>query len=168
MAQEHSSPLEEKSLTHWQIQSPLGQFTVNERAVSSGDHSFTATADGRYTYCFSNDHWGTHEKEVSFNVHGIVYVPENEAPQDPLEKEGMNYISRSNIVHWLMITQSSICQNFSTRSRTSSRTWSCASEHTATPPRARIQESSGGAYSSWALSSARAYSKCGGCAASSR
>lgn len=44
--------------------------------------------DGRYTYCFSNEHWSATTKEVSFNVHGIVYVPESEAPQDPLEKEG--------------------------------------------------------------------------------
>jgi hypothetical protein len=56
--------------------------------VSSGDHSFDAKEDGKYTYCFNNEHWGANTKEVSFNVHGIVYVPEHEAPQDPLEKEG--------------------------------------------------------------------------------
>jgi hypothetical protein len=43
--------------------------------------------DGKYTYCFSNDHWGASSKEVSFNVHGIVYVSESDAPQDPLEVE---------------------------------------------------------------------------------
>jgi hypothetical protein len=43
--------------------------------------------DGRYVYCFSNEHWSANTKEVSFNVHGIVYVPESEAPQDPLEQE---------------------------------------------------------------------------------
>lgn len=56
--------------------------------MSSGDHSFVAQEDGKYTYCFNNEHWGANTKEVSFNVHGIVYVPESEAPQDPLEKEG--------------------------------------------------------------------------------
>lgn len=61
---------------------------THERSVSSGDHSFVAHQDGRYTYCFSNEHWAANTKEVSFNVHGIVYVPESEAPQDPLEKEG--------------------------------------------------------------------------------
>lgn len=40
-----------------------------------------------YTYCFSNEHWSATSKEVSFNVHGIVYVPESEATADPLEKE---------------------------------------------------------------------------------
>ncbi|KAL7778693.1 hypothetical protein CFE70_008194 [Pyrenophora teres f. teres 0-1] len=62
-------------------------FWVHERGVSSGDHSFEAKEDGKYTYCFNNEHWGANTKEVSFNVHGIVYVPESEAPQDPLEKE---------------------------------------------------------------------------------
>ncbi|TKA81453.1 hypothetical protein B0A49_00296 [Cryomyces minteri] len=69
------------------IQNPANSYQVHERAVSSGDHSFVASMDGRYTYCFSNEHWSANTKEVSFNVHGIVYVPESEAPQDPLEKE---------------------------------------------------------------------------------
>jgi hypothetical protein len=57
--------------------------------VSNGDYSFDAKHDGKYTYCFSNENWSSNTKEVSFNVHGIVYVPESEAPQDPLEQEGM-------------------------------------------------------------------------------
>src|ERR1700760_4237779 len=60
-----------------------------ERSVANGDHSFVAGMDGKYVYCFSNEAWSSNTKEVSFNVHGIVYVPESEAPQDPLETEGM-------------------------------------------------------------------------------
>jgi hypothetical protein len=71
-----------------QIETPSRSFQVHERGVSSGDHSFHAAEDGKYIYCFNNEHWGANTKEVSFNVHGIVYVPEAEAPQDPLEKEG--------------------------------------------------------------------------------
>lgn len=56
--------------------------------MSNGDHSFTAKHDGKFSYCFGNDHWGAASKEVSFNVHGIVYVSESDAPQDPLESEG--------------------------------------------------------------------------------
>lgn len=56
--------------------------------MSSGDHSFTATMDGKYQYCFSNEAWSSNTKEVSFNVHGVVYVSEADAPQDPLEKAG--------------------------------------------------------------------------------
>lgn len=68
--------------------------------MSSGDHTFDATEDGKYTYCFNNEHWGANTKEVSFNVHGIVYVPESEAPQDPLEKEGMCQESWSKLHIW--------------------------------------------------------------------
>lgn len=71
-----------------QIEQPSRGYQVHERGVSSGDHTFDAAEDGKYTYCFNNEHWGANTKEVSFNVHGIVYVPESEAPQDPLEKEG--------------------------------------------------------------------------------
>ena len=61
---------------------------MHTRGVSSGDHSFEARLDGKYVYCFSNEHWSSNSKEVSFNVHGIVYVPESEVPSDPLEQEG--------------------------------------------------------------------------------
>lgn len=56
--------------------------------MSNGDYSFDAKTDGKFTYCFGNEHWGANSKEVSFNVHGIVYVAEHEAEKDPLESEG--------------------------------------------------------------------------------
>ncbi|KAK7737479.1 p24 complex component [Cytospora paraplurivora] len=69
------------------ITNPNGQYEVNEKSTSNGDHSFEARHDGKYTYCFGNEHWGSSSKEVSFNVHGIVYISESEAAQDPLESE---------------------------------------------------------------------------------
>lgn len=42
--------------------------------------------DGRYTYCFSNEHWNAGHKEVLFNVHGVVYVADDPENSDPLEK----------------------------------------------------------------------------------
>ncbi|KAI9839835.1 MAG: hypothetical protein M1819_000025 [Sarea resinae] len=69
------------------IQDPGNGYVTHERSVSSGDHSFVAAMDGKYVYCFSNEQWAASSKEVSFNVHGIVYVPEAEAPSDPLEAE---------------------------------------------------------------------------------
>ncbi|KAJ4514203.1 p24 complex component [Exophiala dermatitidis] len=66
---------------------PSGSYETQMNSVSSGDYSFDARMDGKYMYCFSNEHWSANSKEVSFNVHGIVYVPESEAPQDPLEQE---------------------------------------------------------------------------------
>ena len=65
----------------------MGQYENFEKSISNGDYSFTAKHDGKYTYCFGNEHWGAHSKEVSFNVHGIVYVSEADSPQDPLEVE---------------------------------------------------------------------------------
>jgi len=70
-----------------QITDPAGNYETQLNTVSSGDHSFDARMDGKYVYCFSNEHWSANSKEVSFNVHGIVYVPESEASQDPLEAE---------------------------------------------------------------------------------
>ncbi|KAH0536410.1 hypothetical protein FGG08_006708 [Glutinoglossum americanum] len=69
------------------VTDPSGGYTIHQQGVSSGDHSFTAPLDGKYVYCFSNEHWSVSSKEVSFNVHGIVYVPESDAPSDPLEAE---------------------------------------------------------------------------------
>ncbi|TLD23241.1 hypothetical protein PspLS_07555 [Pyricularia sp. CBS 133598] len=67
------------------ITNPEGQYETFSKSTSNGDYSFTAHLDGQYTYCFGNEHWGATSKEVSFNVHGIVYVSEHDQPQDPLE-----------------------------------------------------------------------------------
>ncbi|KAI9862460.1 MAG: p24 complex component [Trichoglossum hirsutum] len=69
------------------VTDPSGGYTIHQQAISTGDHSFTAPLDGKYVYCFSNEHSSVSSKEVSFNVHGIVYVPESDAPSDPLEAE---------------------------------------------------------------------------------
>lgn len=69
------------------ITTPVGGYEINEKAVSNGYHTFTAKTDGKYVYCFSNEHWSANTKDVSFNVHGIVYVPESQASADPLEAE---------------------------------------------------------------------------------
>ncbi|KAJ3520620.1 hypothetical protein NM208_g13638 [Fusarium decemcellulare] len=62
-------------------------YETNEKSISNGDYSFTAKHDGKYVYCFGNENWGANTKEVSFNVHGIVYVSESDMPADPLERE---------------------------------------------------------------------------------
>jgi hypothetical protein len=67
----------------------MNKYEFNEKSVTSGDYAFTAKQDGQFRYCFGNQHWGANTKEVSFNVHGVVYVNEADAPVDPLEKEGM-------------------------------------------------------------------------------
>ncbi|KAJ1599766.1 hypothetical protein NDA14_001990 [Ustilago hordei] len=52
----------------------------------TGTYSFTAQDDGRYTYCFSNEFSSISDKTVSFNVHGIIYVPDG-GDMLPIEKE---------------------------------------------------------------------------------
>ena len=52
----------------------------------TGTYSFTATKDGRHTYCFSNAMSYNTEKSLSFNVHGILYVPD-EGHTLPIEHE---------------------------------------------------------------------------------
>ncbi|PYH95949.1 suppressor/enhancer of lin-12 protein 9 precursor [Aspergillus ellipticus CBS 707.79] len=69
------------------LEDPNGNRQYYKHAVSSEDYSFHAQSDGKYVYCFSNEGWSSNSKEVSFNVHGIVYVPESELEQDPLEAE---------------------------------------------------------------------------------
>lgn len=77
-----------------QVEDPLRNRQYYKQAISNEDYSFTAHADGKYTYCFSNEGWTSNSKEVSFNVHGIVYVSEAEMSQDPLETEGKNLRER--------------------------------------------------------------------------
>ncbi|KAK2777370.1 p24 complex component [Emmonsiellopsis sp. PD_33] len=69
------------------VEDPSGVRQYNKHSISSDDYSFTAARDGKYLYCFGNEAWSSNSKEVSFNVHGVVYVPESEAPTDPLEAE---------------------------------------------------------------------------------
>ncbi|KAL5530177.1 EMP24 [Sanghuangporus sanghuang] len=53
---------------------------------STGSVSVTAEKDGRYEYCFSNQMSTLADKIVNFNVHGIVYVGEDETIA-PIEHE---------------------------------------------------------------------------------
>ncbi|BFZ64734.1 p24 complex component [Saitoella coloradoensis] len=69
---------------------PKDSVLISDLKSSTGDHSFEAQHDGTYRYCFSNEMSSISTKEVSFNVHGIVYVPENQNDpdhSDPVEKE---------------------------------------------------------------------------------
>ncbi|KAI5294130.1 p24 complex component [Ascosphaera acerosa] len=69
------------------VEDPSGIAQYSKNSISSDEYSFTAQRDGKYVYCFGNEAWSSNTKEVSFNVHGIVYVPESEIEKDPLEVE---------------------------------------------------------------------------------
>jgi len=68
------------------IHDPNGKVLDNRKATSGGNSEFEAQLDGRYSYCFSNENSGGGQKEVLFNVHGVVFVAEDPEHSDPLEK----------------------------------------------------------------------------------
>ncbi|KAL1946749.1 hypothetical protein VTO73DRAFT_14853 [Trametes versicolor] len=53
---------------------------------STGTVSITAKKDGRHEYCFSNMMSTVVDKMVSFNVHGVIYV-DDEDIVSPIERE---------------------------------------------------------------------------------
>ncbi|KDN42297.1 supernatant protein factor, C-terminal domain-containing protein [Tilletiaria anomala UBC 951] len=65
---------------------PSGQRLYELYRKDTGTYSFTAQHDGRYEYCFSNEFSTVSDKTVSFNVHGIIYVPDDGEMQ-PIERE---------------------------------------------------------------------------------
>jgi len=53
---------------------------------STGTVSITAKKDGRHEYCFSNLMSSVSDKVVSFNVHGVIYIGEDDIVA-PVERE---------------------------------------------------------------------------------
>ncbi|EGV63802.1 p24 complex component [Yamadazyma tenuis] len=56
------------------IGSPSGQVLVKKNDIDHGDEVVRATSDGKYTYCFSNERSSRVDMDVSFNVHGVIYI----------------------------------------------------------------------------------------------
>lgn len=65
--------------------SPSGQLLKQLHDVSFGDISIKAPESGKHEYCFSNEKSGINTKDVSFNVHGVVYVDINDGSSGNLE-----------------------------------------------------------------------------------
>ncbi|KAF8559069.1 supernatant protein factor, C-terminal domain-containing protein [Imleria badia] len=66
---------------------PEGGMLTKHVRQSTGSTSITAEKDGRHEYCFSNQMSTMADKEVSFNVHGIIYISEDEDIVAPVERE---------------------------------------------------------------------------------
>lgn len=56
------------------IGSPKGEVLVKENDVDHGDETMVANMDGKYTYCFSNEKSNRVDLDISFNVHGVIYI----------------------------------------------------------------------------------------------
>ncbi|KAI0081824.1 supernatant protein factor C-terminal domain-containing protein [Panus rudis PR-1116 ss-1] len=68
---------------------PEGHALDKRIKQSTGTVSITASKDGRYEYCFSNQMSTVVDKMVSFNVHGVIYVDEDDTVA-PIEREIRN------------------------------------------------------------------------------
>lgn len=75
----------DQNINFW-VTDPSNSMLHQAPHTTMGDYSFEATQDGKYTYCFLNPGDDGHDREVSFNVHGVVYVSEDDPEhKDPLE-----------------------------------------------------------------------------------
>ncbi|KAK2738882.1 p24 complex component [Myotisia sp. PD_48] len=68
------------------VDDPANHRQYSKNSVSSDEYFFTATRNGKYVYCFGNEAWSSNSKEVSFNVHGTVFL-DADSSSDPLEVE---------------------------------------------------------------------------------
>lgn len=67
------------------VTSPKGTIIKSLREVSHGDVSVKASDAGKYGYCFSNEMSSLDTKDVSFNIHGVVYVDVTDPNNDSLD-----------------------------------------------------------------------------------
>ncbi|KAG0149762.1 hypothetical protein CROQUDRAFT_653334 [Cronartium quercuum f. sp. fusiforme G11] len=71
------------------LTAPGGKTLWSVEKRDTGTFSFTAHTDGRHEYCFSNQMSTVTSKTVSFNVHGVMYV-EDDNHTAPIETEIKN------------------------------------------------------------------------------
>ncbi|GMM33062.1 Emp24 protein [Saccharomycopsis crataegensis] len=67
------------------ILNPSGQVVKREDRVSHGDFSTIAKTSGKFQYCFSNEGSSIATKDVSFNIHGVIYIDVNDPNSNSLE-----------------------------------------------------------------------------------
>jgi hypothetical protein len=67
------------------VQSPSGKILKTLTDATHGSIQIKAEENGKHMYCFSNEDSTLKTKDVSFNVHGVVYVDVNDNSQDNLE-----------------------------------------------------------------------------------
>lgn len=68
-----------------QVVTPNGQVVVEKHNIDHGDETLRALSSGRYQYCFSNEKTSRVDLDVSFNIHGVVYIDVNDPSADTLE-----------------------------------------------------------------------------------
>ncbi|ODV68073.1 hypothetical protein HYPBUDRAFT_152729 [Hyphopichia burtonii NRRL Y-1933] len=67
------------------IITPSGQVRLKKNDMDHGDESIKADVDGKYQYCFSNEKTNRVDLDVTFNVHGVIYIDVNDPKSDSLD-----------------------------------------------------------------------------------
>lgn len=68
------------------VRDPSGRLLFEQKHKDTGTYDFVADTDGRHQYCFSNNFSVVTDKTLSFNVHGVLYLTEEEG-LIPAERE---------------------------------------------------------------------------------
>lgn len=68
------------------VRDPSGRLLFEQKHKDTGTYDFVADTDGRHQYCFSNKFSVVTDKTLSFNVHGVLYLTEEEG-LIPAERE---------------------------------------------------------------------------------
>lgn len=61
------------------------QILESFRDVSHGEVTMTAPAKGKYPYCFSNENSNVETKDVTFNIHGTIWVDVDDPNSNTIE-----------------------------------------------------------------------------------
>lgn len=75
----------EQQVADFYVKSPQGHVMFRINDVLHGDEVVRATTNGNYEFCFLNEKLNYAQKDVSFNVHGVVYIDVNDPNKDPLD-----------------------------------------------------------------------------------
>ncbi|GME80207.1 unnamed protein product [Ambrosiozyma monospora] len=67
------------------VKTPSGRILYKMDDESHGEVNLKAEENGKYLYCFSNEDSSLKTKDVSFNVHGVVYVDVNDESSGNLD-----------------------------------------------------------------------------------
>lgn len=80
------NPLNSEQYTvDFSIINPNGQVVQSRENLDHGDISYKADVSGKYLYCFSNEKTNRVDLDVSFNVHGVVYIDVNDPEANTLD-----------------------------------------------------------------------------------
>ncbi|CAN3373716.1 hypothetical protein DIURU_005518 [Diutina rugosa] len=75
----------EQYTVDFSIINPNGQVVQSRENLDHGDISYKADVSGKYLYCFSNEKSNRVDLDVSFNVHGVVYIDVNDPEANTLD-----------------------------------------------------------------------------------